>query len=222
MQKETDHLWIGFDAREWWLGQTNSRGEAWKEEWFVRMDVEKPLSIERAAWSSVFDLYPGHEPPYKGLTGDLWASLEEMEGALPHAEIAGKPFVIMAFSVILREARPEEREHCDIWTTYVTPNRLDPGWKFLGYEVADWSPFSVLLTTCTAEDLDDRDAYRQRWGPHLNRWHLFKEFEPALAMKNYYNEVYTEHAPFLVYGHWLVRGVHGGGPPSALPEGSGR
>jgi len=214
---------IGFDAREWWMGQTNQRGEEWYRQWFLRHDVVKPLSIEREIWSSVFDFFPEYEPRWKTAHhAGLWKSLRKLEEHLPSKELAEKPFVLVAFTVISAMAGSAKLILCDQCGEEASPHEIDPSWHFLGYDVADDAAWSGLLTVRSVQDRENPESFRERWGPALNRWHLFNEVAPATAFNEYSSRVIPKYTPTFVYGIWLVRGVHGGGPPSALPEGSGR
>jgi len=213
---------IGFDAREWWLGAANSRGPEWQKRFFLHSQIEKPLSIERAVWPSVFELTHAAEPAWTGLYKDLWDELDKLECAVGQQDLHGRPCVLMAFSVLTAHLDPDLRQRCQGWGSYVEPHQVGPSWSFLGYEVADDSAFSALLTMRAVPDSIHPQPFRECWAPHINRWHLFDELGSAVALQKYYDVAIPSHAPFFVYGHWLVRGVHGGGPPSALPEGSGR
>ena len=52
-----------------------------------------------------------------------------------------------------------------------------------------------------------RRARFLNWGPRLNEHHLFKNAESAFAFRLVTNRRVPEHAPFFVYGLWLIREV---------------
>ncbi len=62
------------------------------------------------------------------------------------------------------------------------------------------------LSNCGFEG--EREALREDWGPHLNDYHLFEDAESALAFRPVANRIVPEHAPFFVYGLWLIRAVN--------------
>jgi len=211
-----EHRLIGFDAREWSLSDTALRGADWKETFFLRAAVEKPLSMERAVWPSLFDLRSIEEPAWTGIYQGLWSDLSALRQHLAQRSLPEEPFVFVAFSVVRTDATAEEIERGRDWGLDVKPGVIDPGWSFFGYEVSDDSAFSYLLTVRTVEALEAPASLRKRWGPSLNRWHLFDEFAEARSFKEYNNQAHSPYAPFFVYGVWLVEGVNGGGPAESM------
>jgi hypothetical protein len=57
---------------------------------------------------------------------------------------------------------------------------------------------------------DQREMLSEEWGPRLNEHHLFKDADSALAFRLVANRIVPEHAPFFVYGLWLIREVRAG------------
>jgi len=205
-------IFIGFDAREWWLGEEIEWGAPWKKNYFLRFELEKPLCIDRLVWPSLFDFSAKDEPGWTGCYKNCWANLQELVDFLPHEEFPEKPFIVAGFSVVLEQATEDEIRHREIWGSDVSQEEIDPDWYFFGYDVADWSAYSGLLTTRPRYDFDHPEPMRKEWGPHLNRWHLFNDVEPAMRFKEYCNRGLAKLAPFFVYGIWLARSFNGGGP----------
>lgn len=73
--------------------------------------------------------------------------------------------------------------------------------EFVGYDIADYYLLSGLMNCGFTEEERQRAA---RWIPHLNRRHLFDSYEPAMAFKHETDDRVPEHAPFFVFGLWLL------------------
>jgi hypothetical protein len=75
-------------------------------------------------------------------------------------------------------------------------------WTSLGFDVSDGSGLSGLSNCGYAKD--EVPALRERWGPHLNTYHLFSDVDQAIEFKRLSDNRVREHAPFFVYGLYLV------------------
>lgn len=198
---------LGYDARESWLGPAQDWGAAWKPRAVLRRDIVKPLSIERHVWSSVFEQWGMAEPAYTGLLKGLWDDLSRLQEHVGrwverHRE-RGTP-TVAAFTVL--PSKPAaERFAPELWSD-VSPRTLDDGWRRVGYDVADGSLTSALVTMRPAEAVGDPEGYSAAWGPALNRWHLFDESERAHDFARHSDRALSEHAPFFVYEVWLTAG----------------
>jgi hypothetical protein len=85
-----------------------------------------------------------------------------------------------------------------------SPAGRDPGWSFLGYDVAD--PSISGLSNCGYSE-EDRRELAPVWGPRLNAHHLFDKLEHADEFRTLTDTRVPEHAPFFVIGLWLIREV---------------
>jgi hypothetical protein len=94
----------------------------------------------------------------------------------------------------------------DLPTVIADPDRIQPEWRFLGYDVADLGGLSGLANCGFSPELEDREALQRRWGAKLNDCHLFDDLEHAREFKDFSNRRVAEHAPFYVDGIWLVEG----------------
>jgi hypothetical protein len=90
----------------------------------------------------------------------------------------------------------------------MTPEGRSPSWPFLGFDVGSGGLLSGLMN-CGYED-DERTAMTELWGPRLNEHHLFEDAESAFVFRHVTNRRVPEHAPFFVYGLWLIREVRAG------------
>lgn len=82
---------------------------------------------------------------------------------------------------------------------------VEPGWRLLGFDIADGTAISGL-SNCGYQE-DEADALRDAWAPRLNEHGLFVEVHDALAFRAVTDARVREHAPFAVYAIWLVEDV---------------
>lgn len=89
---------------------------------------------------------------------------------------------------------------------------VDPRRTFLGYDVADGNTSG--LSNCDYDEAEVTDL-RRVWGPKLNDHGLFTEIPDALTFRTLADLRIPEHAPFWVFGLWMMepglgRGIPGG------------
>ena len=205
-----EHL-LGFDARE-----MPPTAEVWTAErrarYLLRPDVRKPLSADQMVWPSLFDdggvdvgrpglptLVP---PKWTGPNASLWADLGRLERNLTASHV-GIPYCLVAFTWLADGASLSEPRSYGPYVEPMTPKERSPDWPFLGFDVGDGSMLSGLIN-CGYEDAE-RTALAEEWGPRLNEHHLLKDAESAFAFRLLSNRRAAEHAPFFVYGLWLIR-----------------
>ena len=103
-------------------------------------------------------------------------------------------------------------------TTYrgarlIRPLVRDEAWELLDYDVADQWLLSGL-TNCGFDKMtEDVEAIRQKYVPALKVYHLFDEIERVAEYKTFSDERMQEHAPFFVFGIWLIKKEEGLGYP---------
>jgi hypothetical protein len=77
-----------------------------------------------------------------------------------------------------------------------------PGWRFLGYDIADAGDISGL-SNCGYEG-HELESLRPTWAPRLNDHGLFSDASDAISFRSVTDKRVAEHAPFRVCGIWLV------------------
>lgn len=207
---------VGFDARP-------SRPREWDEDrkrrFLFRLDVVHPLSMDTMVWPSIFDRNGLERPAWVGRFAPLWESLDRLREAVRKAERAAQETCIAAFGRTVGTASEAERAaletqmrgvHPDgtpgeMPATAAEPSTVQPGWRWLGYDVADLWGLSGLMNCGFSPD-EDIEALRARWSPKLNGFHLFDSLEDAHDFKELSNRRVAEHAPFYVDGIWLAEG----------------
>ncbi len=169
-----EHL-LGFSAREHWQTFEDSWPVDRQALYLLRTDLDKPLSTDTFVWASLFPTF------------DFQPTLEELQHALAQSD-PEKPYCIIAITqvTVLEESTLS----------------LDSGWQRLGYDVADDSRLSGLSNCGYLRD--EIDDLREEWGPYLNLYHLFEDAERAWDFRSLTNWRVPEHAPFYVYGLYLV------------------
>lgn len=209
---------IGFDARENWFKMSELWDSNRTSGYLLRVDVQKPLSVDILVWPTVFDVggcvalsnkdatlgeFHGLELPQ-----DAWENyplLKDSKEAqsiirdgwtLPQKEVA-----VIAISC-LRDAGNSGELALSWPDCKAIATAIDEEWQFLGYDIADSGMISGL-TNCQYSAAEHCTAV-QRWAEALNCHHLFDDVEPAMSFKDWTNQRVREHAPFAVYGLYVV------------------
>jgi len=206
---------LGFDARHM------DAGELWdaarREIFLLRTDVELPLSADVLVWPSLFDYGQGigmaeserkrsrqagfPTPAWIGANSGLWENLEAMRRQLEASALpADARYAVIAVSWV---AAGEFRGgNVGPYAEPTAPAEVEPGWELLGYDVCDGSLVSGL-SNCGYR-AEEAQVLRARWAGQLNEHHLFRDWEQAEGFCQGANERAPEHAPFLVYGLYVV------------------
>jgi len=193
---------LGFDARV-----TGAHRPVWEAGrralYLLRTGVEAPLSADRLVWPSLFDLDGAPPAPaWTGANALVWDDLEALRGFVaerwpppvpPHAVVAVTWVSDRGFA---------EAGATGPYREPTKPAATSPAWTMLGFDVADGSLLSGLMNC--GYSTDEVDALRARWAPRLNERHLFGSIEDALAFRKVTDRRVPEHAPFFVYGLYLV------------------
>ena len=215
-----DEVLLGFDVRvvpaeasALWDVQRRAR-------FLLAPGVPGPLSVDVIVWPSLFDWGQGAgmtpsergrlrlaglaPPVWTGANAGLWDDLDAMraylrarwgDGALPRHTVVALTWVMDPTSVARRRAGgPYARP--------TTPPTVATAWARLGYDVADASRLSGL-TNCGYER-DEAPPLRERWGRFLNVHHVFDQIAYALAFRQAADIRVSEHAPFFVYGLYVI------------------
>jgi hypothetical protein len=229
-----DEILVGFDARE--AGEHDPRwGEPRRQQFLLRRDVGRPLSVDGGVWPTTFD-GPWEEVPLLdgpqgkqigvsrtldrsviGLNAPLWHNLDRMTNGLDEEGADAADRVLVAVGWCWRW-NGDASAYPDIWGPHVMaeaePAEPEQSWTLLGYDVADGSLISGL-SNCgyTPGDSDPRieearqaaHRLRERWVPKLNEHHLFRDQDPAFAFADVTNTRVPDHAPFHVYSLYRLQ-----------------
>jgi hypothetical protein len=201
---ETGELLLGFDAREMWLNFDDTWTQDDKNLYLLKHDIDKVLSTYPDIWPSVFSLDNKLEtPPWIGLLDELWENLQTMESYLQKGwGPTWKPCYVIALTRLSSLELKLETESKSV----TSPSDLDKNWSLLGYDISDEYLLSGL-SSCGYSESDNVSVLRDRWAPHLNKYHLFTEKDQAIEFREMTDRRVPEHAPFFVYGIYLIRSV---------------
>ena len=185
-------FYAGADVRESCAQPDNDWTQDRREEFLLRLNVVRPLSVDPNVWGLAqrpADEKAGTPPP--------WISIDD---AL-HKFVASADCnaTAIAIGVVAEDA---EEESILATTAGVDAELVaEPDWVFLGFDVADGSTSG--LSNC-GYDASEARILRPLWGPRLNEHGLFVDMADALSFRRLTNERVPEHAPFYVYGIWIV------------------
>ena len=220
-------LLLGFDAREMWyyddvkaMGARETGSTS-----FLREGILKGLTVDSSIWPCVFNdgNYPGLSdnerkslglgtlklPEDIGSNSPLWENLEHLENHLKeHESEIIKPYWIIA--ITLSPAVQRAYAKYDEWpySDVTVPPILDPAWACVGFDIADQSTESHLTGTTFSGEEDHIESLFRRWGPFLNKYHLFDDMGQAIAFKEQVAERNDPvNRPYYVYGIWLIKEI---------------
>jgi hypothetical protein len=180
-----------------------SAGDAWPDQFLLRPDVYAPLSTDTMVWPSIWPLSTIPLPSWIGMNNGLWESLPTMRNHLAKAWTTPPPHATIAVSWFSDRAFND----AGMFGPYINPT--DPGerspeWRHLGFDVSDGTLLSGL-SNCGYYP-DEIKTLRPQWQSRLNAWHLFDAVEDAFEFRALTETRVDEHAPFFVFGLYMIEG----------------
>ena len=207
----SNELLLGFDAREMGLDVAEYWPEERKRHFLLRQDIVKPLSTDILVWRSVFDVEPTlQRPQWTGPIQELWEDLATLQTSLDTAWSA-RTLPSWLIAVTLQE-EVCEREDLQEWYDRVSnfiPALRDPAWALLGYDVSDKWLLSGLSNCGYGSNESEIQILRDTYASSLNEHHLFEAIKPAVDFMQVSDERVRAHAPFFVFGLWLIKKEEG-------------
>jgi hypothetical protein len=196
-------LLVGFDAREAFIDFRDAWETQRVEQYLLKEDIVKPLSVDDSVWVSVFHVMQIQRPDWVGPL-ELWDSLSRLRVFIESEDVS-QPYWIIAASQWATVDKKNALEK----SYNIRPASPSPEWELLGYDVADDFLLSGLMNA--GYWTEERKILSRRWASHLNQYHLFDDFDAATEFKSLTDERVREHSPFNVYGLYLVERVTAGG-----------
>ncbi len=190
---------LGFDARE----PSQSPGDEWPDQFLLRADVRAPLSTDTMVWPSIWQLTDVPLPSWIGMNAGLWESLPAMRKHLANAWTTPPPHAVIDVSWFSDRAF----EDAGMYGPHLSPTdpaARSPEWRLLGFDVSDGGLLSGL-SNC-GYSTDEIRTLRPQWQFRLNSRHLFDAVEDAFEFRKLADARVPEHAPFFVFGLYLVDG----------------
>ena len=217
-----DEKLLGFDARKKWLDPKWHWGRERRAGFLLRMDADPVLSTDELVWPSVFNshqlplasesqleelgLAGPQRPSWSGSNIPLWEDLDRLKTHLFSADLEiRRPYCFIAITCL---AQPDVVPRI-IYGPYfekTNPSKPSQSWTLLGYDVSDGSLISGLTNCGYTEDDRQKQSMRLLLKA-LNRYHLFGSVQPADEFRGFADKRVKEHAPFLIYGLYLVEEI---------------
>jgi len=198
---------LGFDARETFVPPARSWTTRRREDFLLRPEVEKPLSVDTWAWPSIFgDGFTDRDrptelpemPAWRGASQTLWDDLASMDEALRAVPRSSYCRIAVAWFLEAADTQPPP------YIVEISPGRIESTWTLLGLDVADGWLLSGL-SNC-GYDTSERAIFRRDWAGQLNEHHLFESLPIARAFRDATNVRVPEHAPFFVFALFRIDG----------------
>jgi hypothetical protein len=195
---------LGFDARV--AGADRPPWDATRRaRYLLRPDVTAPASTDRLAWPSVFDLAGAPAPPaWTGANATVWDDLERLRAFVSERWPRPVPSHATVAVTWVSDRGFVEAGEAGPYREPTKPPATAAEWSLLGFDVADGSLLSGLMNC--GYDAAEVDDLRVRWGRRLNDHGLFGSIGDALAFRAVTDARVPEHAPFFVYGLYLIDG----------------
>ncbi|MBN9167030.1 MAG: hypothetical protein BGO98_05470 [Myxococcales bacterium 68-20] len=182
-------LYAGADVRAYPSGDSDWTPER-RMDYLLRPEVTFPLSVDPQVWKR----FPTDLP------GPLaWIPIVEVE-----RRVALMPSKHRLCVAIFGAAAEDDAEAEDLRrrTGAETALTADQAWTFVGFDVADDVIGVSGLSNCGyGEELDE---LRAAWASRLNEHGLFRHLDEAFGFRKLTDARVSEHAPFTVYGIWVV------------------
>ncbi len=217
-----DEKLLGFDARKMWLDPKLHWDRERRADFLLRMDAGPVLSTDELVWPSVFN---SHQLPLAsesrleelGLTGPqrprwigpnipLWEDLDRLKAQLLAVDLEiRRTYWIIAITCLPQPDVVSQIKYGPYFEE-TNPSNLNQSWTLLGYDVSDGSLISGL-TNCGYTEDDRQKQSLRLLSAALNPYHLFDSVQPADEFRKFTDKRVKEHAPFLIYGLYLVEEI---------------
>jgi len=211
MTMRSNELLLGFDAREMWLDVAEYWPEERKRTFLLRQDIVKPLSTDILVWRSVFDVEQTlNRPQWTGPIQELWEDLATLQKYMDTAWSARTlPYWIIAVTLQEDVCESEDLQEWYARASNIIPVLRDPALAFLGYDVSDQWLLSGLSNCGYGTNESKIQIFRDTYASSLNEHHLFDAIKPAVDFMHFSDERVRAHAPFFVFGIWLIKKEEG-------------
>ena len=202
-----EEMVIGFDVREMWLEpEALTVHENWKDIFLLRKQIKKVLTTGNS-WPSVFDVDDQlDELDVPRWHGGLKNNLQKMEDYVTMGwGSQWKPCWITAVTKLV-DSEWKQMMHQEGYP--INPRDLDENWTLLGYDVSnEWLLSGLSGLGYYPEEVQ---TLGKNWGRYLNEYHLLTDLQQAIDFQKMTDERVADHAPFFVYGLYLIRRAGGG------------
>ncbi len=178
-----------------------------KKMYLLRDDVVRPLSTDPSVWRAVFDADTSlQRPQWIGPIQNLWDNLAVLQESMD-TFWSERTLPCWIIAVTLQEDSCESEDLQDWYAlaSNIVPSLRGPAWALLGYDVCDKWLLSGLSNCGYGTDESEIQILRDTYASDLNEHHLFDSIEPATEFRKLSDERVQAHAPFFVFGIWLIK-----------------
>ncbi len=211
MTMRSNDLLLGFDAREMWLDPQDYWPDSRKKMYLLRYDVARPFSTDTAVWRTIFDADISlQRPEWTGPMMGLWDNLATLQEYMDTTwSERTQPYWLIAVT-LQQDVRDSDNLLVKYArTTDIIPTLRNPAWVLLGYDVSDQWLLSGLSNCGYGTNASEIQILRETYTSDLNEHHLFDSIKPADDFMHLSDERVRAHAPFFVFGIWLIKKVEG-------------
>jgi len=135
----------------------------------------------------------------------LWENLATLQQYLETAWRARtQPYWLIAVTLQHEGAQRDSLLERYAATADIIPTLRDPAWALLGYDVSDEWLLSGLSNSGYGINESEHQTLRETYASSLNEHHLFASLQPAVDFRQFSDERVPGHAPFFVFGLWLI------------------
>lgn len=206
----TQEFLLGYDAREMYLDPVATWDQARREQYLLRLDVPKPLSVDCAVWPHFFDPLRSGEPrDWRIGCRELWDDCEILKLFVESDEgVASKPYAMIGITLAI--AAYEDAARWCGWhgklMSHLSSRMIpkDTPAVRLGFDVADGAMISTLSNSGYVGDGENVWEIREKWWSALNEHHLFERLEDAGRYRDFCDKRQETNSPFFVYGLYQI------------------
>lgn len=201
---------LGYDVREMFLDVESAWDQARREQYLLKLDVKKPLSVDCAVWPYFFDPCKSQNPhDWRIGCHDLWEDAEGLkilveseEGRLDKAfEIIGITLTVLSY---VDAEQWCQQQGILMNTLNKRMVKQNTAWIKLGFDVADGGMISGLSNCGYEPEAENVWKIREQWWPLLNEHHLFDKLEDAKQFREFANIREKDQSPFFVFGIYRI------------------
>lgn len=206
----TQEFLLGYDVREMYLDPAAAWDQARREQYLLRVDAPKPLSVDCAVWPHFFDPLKSDQPQDWGIgCRDLWDDFEILKVFVESdEERLNKPFAMVGITLVMLAYEDVARWcGCHGKLMKQLSSRLirkETQSIRLGFDVADAGMISSLSNSGYVDGGENIWETREKWWGTLNEHHLFDRLEDAGRFRDFSNKRQETNSPFFVYGLYKI------------------
>jgi hypothetical protein len=195
---------LGYDARVKWTNLSDT-GSYLNSDRLILKGLSEIYSCHGDAWPSVFDWYSYlQRPRFVGPNYDLWENSEKMILCLENQNFDYKNMANIIAVTYEGPLPMEEIKHLPVhFLKHSLQENDKQRWFLSGFDVGDDGLSSALLGL-SHDVKQEYKAKRDAFAALLNNKHLFNSKSDAFKFCQFENSRVPEHAPFLIYGIWLL------------------